>query len=96
MTIIALGICAQCQALPGCRDYTCGKDRMVVKAGATSADIYPASVDAMCGLGSGIDYVGSDIGSKLAGTTRECCAICQGWNGCRAFSWKTGVCYCCR
>ncbi|GMF17517.1 unnamed protein product [Phytophthora lilii] len=74
----ALGCCAQCQALPGCRAYTftnhnggtcwfkSAKGRMVVKKGATSADIYPAPVDAMCGLESGVDFIGNDIGSKAA------------------------------
>jgi hypothetical protein len=101
----ALGCCAQCQALPGCRAYTftthnggtcwfkSAKGRMVVKAGAVSADIYPAPVDAMCGLESGVDFVGNDVGSKAAATAKDCCAICQAWSGCRAFSWKSGTCY---
>ncbi|RLN79591.1 hypothetical protein BBJ28_00004313 [Nothophytophthora sp. Chile5] len=101
----AIGCCMQCRAMPGCRAYTytdykngtcwfkSAKGRMVVKQGVISVDVYPPPVDAMCGLESGVDFVGNDIGSKPASNAKDCCAICEAWNGCRAFSWKAGTCY---
>ncbi|TMW67204.1 hypothetical protein Poli38472_012320 [Pythium oligandrum] len=52
---------------------------------------------ATCSLeAAGIDYVGNDIGSVIAGAASECCAKCSAVSGCRAFSWNDyngGTCW---
>lgn len=100
-----VGCCQQCAMTPGCRAYTStagwcwfksAKGRMVVNPNAYSAEPYPTSAEAQCGLEQGVDYVGNDIGSVAASKASDCCAKCQTWNGCRAFSWTNqngGTCW---
>lgn len=109
---VNVGCCQQCMNLPGCRvvtqkDGKCyfksAKGRMVVnpldshgQPSMFSYDPYPASADAQCGLEQGVDFVGNDIGNAPASKASDCCAKCQSFSGCRAFSWTNqngGTCY---
>lgn len=101
--------CWECLNLPGCRAVThsngecyfkTAKVRMVVITNAAlnvySVDVYPPSNDAQCGLEQGVDYVGNDIANVPGSTASDCCAKCQSYNGCRAFSWTNqngGTCW---
>ncbi|OWZ19224.1 hypothetical protein PHMEG_0006549 [Phytophthora megakarya] len=67
---------------------------MVVNPAAISSQPYVE--EPTCGLEQGVEYVGNDIGSARATHANECCALCEGFGGCRAFSWsdyKGGTCW---
>uniref|UniRef100_K3WI69 glucan endo-1,3-beta-D-glucosidase n=1 Tax=Globisporangium ultimum (strain ATCC 200006 / CBS 805.95 / DAOM BR144) TaxID=431595 RepID=K3WI69_GLOUD len=49
-----------------------------------------------CNLENGIDYSGNDIGSAWSASAANCCGICKGFQGCKAFSWNNyngGTCW---
>ncbi|KAL3660557.1 hypothetical protein V7S43_014312 [Phytophthora oleae] len=92
--------CTLCTNRAGCRAFTftggtcwlkSSKGQMVVSTGATSGTPYLEA--ATCGLETGLDYVGNDIGSAPSSTAGGCCSICQNFGGCRAFSWSGGTCW---
>lgn len=41
----------------------------------------------------GLDIVGHDMGSQVAGHRNECQPLCRARTGCRGYSWASGVCY---
>ncbi|RLN14893.1 hypothetical protein BBJ28_00008576 [Nothophytophthora sp. Chile5] len=98
--------CNICSNTPNCRAYTftsyaggtcwlkSAKGQMQVSSEATSATPYLEIPT--CGLETGVDYVGNDIGSVRASAPGACCSICAGFGGCRAFSWTNtngGTCW---
>ncbi|GAB9477591.1 hypothetical protein Gpo141_00014692, partial [Globisporangium polare] len=100
--------CSECSKVVGCHAFThttfnggtcwlkSQKGRMVYKSGASSSVNYGVTQYATCGIESGVDYVGNDIGSAPASKREDCCAKCQAFTGCRAFSWTSqsgGTCY---
>jgi hypothetical protein len=100
--------CLECSNFPGCRAFThtsynggtcwlkSQKGRMVYNTGATSSVNYGESILPSCGLETGVDFVGNDIGSAPSTKPEDCCAKCQAFNGCKAFSWTSqsgGTCY---
>ncbi|GMF52348.1 unnamed protein product [Phytophthora fragariaefolia] len=102
----AAACCGICEQFPGCRAFTftsfnggtcwlkSGKGNMLVDSDATSAQVYVE--EPTCGLEYDIDYVGNDIGSARAAEPKQCCALCEGFGGCRAFTWSDyqgGTCW---
>jgi hypothetical protein len=98
--------CAACQQLPGCRAFTftthdggtcwlkSAKGNMVIDLGAISAQLYLE--EPTCGLEQDVEYIGNNIGSALAADAGECCSLCEGFGGCRAFTWNDfegGTCW---
>ncbi|KAG1692150.1 hypothetical protein DVH05_025770 [Phytophthora capsici] len=98
--------CSICEAIPGCRAFTftnhrggtcwlkSTKGNMVVKPNVVSSLSYVE--EPTCGIEQGVDYVGNDIGTARATSANECCALCEAFGGCRAFSWsnfKGGTCF---
>ncbi|KAF1783204.1 PAN/Apple domain [Phytophthora cactorum] len=70
------------------------KGNMVVDLAAVSSQTYVE--EPTCGLEDGVKYVGNDIGSARANNANECCALCEAFGGCRAFSWsgyQGGTCW---
>ncbi|KAG7383632.1 hypothetical protein PHYPSEUDO_003507 [Phytophthora pseudosyringae] len=100
--------CSICEQIPGCRAFTfttnrgeggtcwlkSAKGKMVLDPAAVSSQ--PYEEEPTCGLEQGVEYVGNDVGSTRAGDANECCALCEAFGGCRAFSWsayKGGTCW---
>ncbi|KAL4102330.1 hypothetical protein PRIC1_006075 [Phytophthora ramorum] len=67
---------------------------MIVESTAVSSEVY--AVEPTCGLEFDVEYAGNDIGNAQAAEASDCCSLCEGFGGCRAFSWSEyegGTCW---
>jgi hypothetical protein len=103
----AVECCGLCYTTQNCHAFTwtdqnggtcwlkTGRGKAVWKPNAVSSIVifpnYP-----ICSLETDVDYIGNDIGSAPAASAGNCCPACEGFQGCRAFSWSShngGTCW---
>lgn len=103
----ATDCCLLCLRQTGCHAFswtdhnggTCwlksGRGKVVWKENAISSVVINVG-QAVCVQEAGIDYVGNDIGSVAGASADKCCAACEAFKNCRAFSWSNhngGTCW---
>lgn len=103
----AIDCCLQCLNTQYCHGFTwtnynggtcwlkAGRGQMVWSPGSVSSIVINPG-QPVCALEQGIDYVDNDIGNAPAASADKCCAACEGFKGCRAFSWSNhngGTCW---
>ncbi|TMW65402.1 hypothetical protein Poli38472_008044 [Pythium oligandrum] len=91
--------CGQCYTTPGCKAFswsnhnggTCwlksGRGQIVVNPNVKSA-LMLFGQPLVCQLQQDIDYVDNDLARISATKAEDCCGICRGYLGCRAYSWS--------
>jgi len=101
----------KCKAFKGCTVFTwtewnggtcwlkSKKDKTKQDPSCTSAVVTnqpPVDPQPTCKVEKGVNIVGGDIGSKECSKSEECCALCDKFPGCKAFTWSKhngGTCW---
>ncbi len=102
------GCCDLCNKQVGCHAFTWNKfnggmcffkakkDKVVQDPSCSSSTISgipPVDPQPVCKVEKGVNIVGGDIGSKECSKSEECCALCDKFTGCKAFTWSKGTCW---
>ncbi|KAF0689368.1 Aste57867_19194 [Aphanomyces stellatus] len=89
--------CGACQKNDKCNAYSWYNGVCYLKgrrsATKKNSDVHSGRVYKCAALQQNTDFFGNDLAEVAAIAGEDCCAVCRGYPGCKAFSFANGVCY---